>query len=46
MNNCFECDNCVYVGEGDLFCDKVMDLVIDDWLPSDSFGGCKSGNDN
>lgn len=46
MNNCFECDNCVYVGEGDFFCDKVMDFVIDDWLPADSFGGCKNGNDN
>jgi hypothetical protein len=43
MTNCYECDNCVYIGEGDYFCDKVTyALVIENWLPSTGFGGCKN----
>lgn len=42
MNNCFECENCIYIGEGDYFCDNIMDFVIEDWLPSESFGGCNN----
>lgn len=42
MNNCFECENCIYVGEGDYFCDNIMEFVIEDWLPSEYFGGCKN----
>lgn len=41
-NNCYECDNAVYCCEGDFFCDKVEALVIDDFEPTESFGGCEN----
>lgn len=28
-----ECDNCIYIGEGDFICDKLMEIVIEDFVP-------------
>ena len=38
--NCLECDNCIPIGEGDHFCDIVMDVVLDDYQPTIHYGGC------
>lgn len=31
------CVNCQYIGEGDFVCTEINKLVIDDWIPTDSF---------
>ena len=38
---CLNCDNCIYIGEGDSICD-VDDpiLVLSDWEPTDSYFCC------
>ena len=28
---CFDCANCMYIGEGDHLCDVNMELITDDW---------------
>lgn len=38
---CLNCDNCVYICEGDFICDVDEPvLVIDDWEPTDSYFCC------
>lgn len=27
-----ECENCIYIGEGDFICDEALVLVVDDWV--------------
>lgn len=39
---CYECENCLYVGEGDHICDMSMTIVISDWEPTDEFMCCKN----
>ena len=29
------CDNCLYIGEGDSFCDEINEIVLDDWERTD-----------
>lgn len=43
MGNCFECDNCIPIGEGDHWCD-IAGLVIVDYEPSKCFGQCDKHN--
>lgn len=31
------CPNCQYIGEGDSICDETMNLVLEDWQPTDDF---------
>lgn len=31
------CPNCQYIGEGDSICDATMNMVLDDWIPTDNF---------
>lgn len=44
-----ECDNCVYIGEGDYFCLLKEKVVIEDFAPTDKFACCgfvkKKGGD-
>lgn len=37
---CFECANCQYIGEGDHICDVNMEIIIDEWEPTDMFYHC------
>lgn len=39
------CDHCVYIGEGDFFCDKSPEtvFVMSDWDVTDDFMWCMSG---
>ena len=38
--NCFNCNNCTYVGDGDHICDMTLDLVIVEWEPTEDFYIC------
>ena len=29
------CPNCMYVGEGDSWCDKIGKIVLSDWEPTE-----------
>lgn len=40
VKRCFECGNCQYIGEGDHICDLNMELITDDWEPTDMFYHC------
>lgn len=35
-----ECDNCVYIGEGDFFCLLKEEIVMSDFAPTDKFACC------
>ncbi len=28
---CLQCDNCLYIGEGDFLCDKLRKIVVEKW---------------
>lgn len=34
------CENCVYVGEGDFVCLLTHELVLEDFAPTDNFNCC------
>lgn len=38
--DCYECEHCVYLGEGGYMCDLTNDIVIEDWQPDDAFYHC------
>ena len=38
--NCYECDHCVYLGEGDHMCDLDNEIVVNEWEPTDEFYHC------
>ena len=31
------CYHCMYIGEGDFYCDRYEVIVVDEWEPSDDF---------
>ncbi len=33
------CPYCQYIGEGDSWCDKIGEIVLDDWGPTEEFMG-------
>lgn len=33
------CPNCQYIGEGDSICDITMNVVLEDWVPTEDFMG-------
>lgn len=35
------CKECRYIGDGDFFCDKLQEIVVSDWQPTDEYLGCK-----
>ena len=37
---CFECANCQYIGEGDHICDVNMEIIVDEWEPTEMFYHC------
>lgn len=37
---CSTCDNCIYIGEGDYFCDVNMVLVMEEHQPNDNYDYC------
>ena len=39
--NCYNCNHCQYIGEGDYICDMSNDIVIADWQPSEDYNSCK-----
>lgn len=43
INNCEQCDECQYIGEGDFACMKYNYpvLVKTDWTPTDYYNSCK-----
>ena len=38
--SCTTCSNCIPIGEGDHLCDVLMELVLDEYSPTDNFYGC------
>ena len=36
------CDCCQYIGEGDFLCDKHMEIVVSDWIPTESYLMCQN----
>jgi hypothetical protein len=38
--NCFNCNNCEYIGEGDYICSMNNDIVIGEWQPTEDFNSC------
>ena len=41
------CPYCQYIGEGDSWCDRIGEIVLSDWEPTDDFmgPGCPYGED-
>lgn len=39
--NCWECDHCVPIGEGDHICDETLELVLSGYNPTEHFGSCR-----
>lgn len=39
--NCFFCNCCTYIGEGDHICDMNNEIVVSDWEPTDKFYQCE-----
>ena len=33
------CDHCMYIGEGDSWCDVTQEIVLENWVPTDAFMG-------
>lgn len=38
------CDCCQYTGNGDMFCDKYMTFVMEDWGPTEAYMMCQGGD--
>lgn len=38
------CGHCMYLGEGDFFCDKYETFVVGEWEPTDDYMICKGGD--
>lgn len=39
--NCYNCNNCEYIGEGGYMCSMNNDVVIEDWQPTEDFNSCE-----
>lgn len=33
------CPNCMYIGEGDSLCEILQEIVLEDWMPTESYMG-------
>lgn len=42
--NCFNCNNCTYIAEGDHICDMDNEFIIEAWLPNEHFYHCEGRN--
>lgn len=38
--NCYNCNNCEYIGDGGYICSMSNDIVIEDWQPTEDFNSC------
>lgn len=38
--NCYNCNNCEYIGEGGYMCSMNNDIIIEDWQPTEDFNSC------
>lgn len=38
--SCYHCPCCLPVGEGDHFCDELLELVFANYAPTEHFCGC------
>lgn len=38
--NCYNCNNCEYIGEGGYMCSINNDIVIEDWQPTEDYRSC------
>lgn len=39
--NCYNCNNCVYIGEGGYICGISNNIVVEDWHPTEDYNSCK-----
>lgn len=39
--NCFYCENCIYLSEGDYLCDMLQEIVVSAFEPTEAFLVCK-----
>lgn len=37
---CNTCANCIPIGEGDHICDEMQELVLEEYMPTDSYYIC------
>lgn len=40
-----ECDDCIYIDEGDFFCMREQEIVISDFVPTDEYLCCLQEKD-
>ena len=33
------CPHCEYIGDGDCYCDEIMEIVLSDWEPTEHYMG-------
>lgn len=38
-----KCSFCQYIGDGCFLCEKYLEIVVDDWEPTDEFRMCARG---
>lgn len=41
-----ECDDCIYIGEGDFYCQNEQEIVISDFVPTDEYLCCLGEKNN
>lgn len=39
--NCFYCENCIYLCEGDYICDVMQEIVVSAFEPTEDFMICE-----
>ncbi|MDD4608964.1 MAG: hypothetical protein PHY71_02270 [Bacteroidaceae bacterium] len=39
--DCEHCDNVIYTEHGEFVCVKIGKIVIEDYIPTDDYQGCK-----
>ncbi len=39
---CQQCSCCLSIGKGDYFCDQILELVLEKYIPTKHFGGCRN----
>lgn len=40
QTGCQDCDNCMYLEEGDSMCDVNDKIILEDWIPTDDYFWC------
>lgn len=42
MKLCHDCEQCLYIGDGDSVCELNYKLVIGDWVPTEYYMWCQN----